>query len=158
LKDPEEPVERFFANARSLGRTLGPVLYQLPPRWPVNLERLTDFLNVLPPRRRHVIEFRDPSWYVDAVFEALERHGVALCLHDMAGAATERVVTGRFVYVRFHGPVRYGGRYSDDALSDWSDWLNAQRAEGRPLYAYFNNDVGGHAPKDAIRLRALIGM
>ncbi|MEP6769003.1 MAG: DUF72 domain-containing protein [Acidobacteriota bacterium] len=63
LKDPEEPLERFFDRARHLRGKLGPVLYQLPPGWSVNLERLDAFLELLPGRARHVLEFRDP-WLV----------------------------------------------------------------------------------------------
>ncbi|MGE3179189.1 MAG: DUF72 domain-containing protein, partial [Vicinamibacterales bacterium] len=116
LKDPAEPLDRFFSHARHLRSRLGPVLYQLPPRWGLDLDRLQRFLDTLPRRRRHVIEFRDPSWYVDRVFDALERRGVALCLHDMAGSATGRLEVGPFVYVRFHGTTTYGGRYPDDRL------------------------------------------
>jgi uncharacterized protein YecE (DUF72 family) len=154
LKDPEEPLALFFERARHLGTTLGPVLYQLPPRWPLNLERFDHFLRALPTAYRHTVEFRDPTWYDDRVYALLERHGVALCLHDMAGSASERRVVGPFVYVRFHGPTRYGGRYSDRRLAVWADWLSAQAARGLDVYAYFNNDVGGHAPRDAVRLRA----
>jgi uncharacterized protein YecE (DUF72 family) len=156
LKDPDEPIRRFFTRARRLGRAFGPVLYQLPPRWPVNLERLETFLNALPRRRRHTIEFRDPSWYSDAVFALLRRHKVALCLHDMAGSATERLAVGPFLYVRFHGPQRYSGRYSDATLEQWAEWLAARSREGLPVYAYFNNDMGGQAPRDAARLKAAL--
>jgi uncharacterized protein YecE (DUF72 family) len=156
LKDPADPLDRFFSRARELGRSLGPVLYQLPPRWPVNLERLEGFLRALPARRRHAIEFRDPSWYTDAVFRLLEAHRVALCLHDMPGSRSPRLDVGPFVYIRFHGTAKYSGRYGDEAIDDWAGWL-AQRAEpGRAVYAYFNNDVGGHAPRDAVRLREAI--
>src|SRR4051812_33478993 len=99
LKDPEEPLHRFFTRADCLGRTLGPVLFQLPPNWPVNVERLRVFLNALPRRYRHVIEFRDPTWYSDAVLAMLEKHRVGLCLHDMAGSASARIVVGPLVYV-----------------------------------------------------------
>jgi uncharacterized protein YecE (DUF72 family) len=154
LKDPEAPVRTFFTQARHLRQALGPVLYQLPPRWPVNLERLNAFLDVLPRRRKHVIEFREQSWYAEPVFESLAERGVGLCLHDMAGTPSVRRVTAAFVYVRFHGTEKYGGRYSDDALARWAGWLNEQRAGGCGIYAYFNNDRGGHAPRDADRLRA----
>jgi uncharacterized protein YecE (DUF72 family) len=156
LKDPAEPLERFFTRARRLERTFGPVLYQLPPRWEVNLERLDLFLEALPRTRRHAIEFRDPSWYSDAVFARLERHKVALCLHDMHGSASGKVPVGPFVYVRFHGPQKYTGRYSDEALDDWAEWLAGRSRAGAPIYAYFNNDAGGHAPRDAARLRDAI--
>ncbi|HYK42797.1 MAG TPA: DUF72 domain-containing protein [Thermoanaerobaculia bacterium] len=157
LKDPEEPIERFFDRAKQLREKLGPVLYQLPPGWKVNLERLETFLSLVPRRVRHVMEFRDPSWYSDEVLGALDRRGVALCLHDMPGSAPERATVGSFVYVRFHGfGQRYGGRYSDDRLEDWAEWLTARTGEGKDVYAYFNNDVGGHAPRDALRLRAML--
>jgi uncharacterized protein YecE (DUF72 family) len=156
LKDPREPIARFFTRARRLGATLGPVLYQLPPRWPVNVERLRAFVKRLPKQRLHAIEFREPSWYSDEVFAILNEHQIALCLHDMAGSASGKISVGPFVYARFHGAQKYSGRYSDDVLEGWADWLRAQRRSGRPVYAYFNNDVGGHAPVDAARLRTLL--
>jgi uncharacterized protein YecE (DUF72 family) len=157
LKEPAEPLARLFSRVRALGPTLGPVLYQLPPHWAVDVARLTTFLRALPKHRRHAIEFRDPSWYRDEVYALLTRYGVALCLHDMAGSSTERIAIGPFVYVRFHGPKKYSGRYEDRALDGWGTWLASQLREGRPVYAYFNNDSGGHAPRDARRLRSLVG-
>jgi uncharacterized protein YecE (DUF72 family) len=156
LKDPAEPLERFFSRARQLGPAFGPVLYQLPPRWPVNVERLHAFLEMLPRRRPQAIEFREPSWYSDEVFALLERYDVALCLHDMPGSASERLAIGPFIYVRFHGTTRYGGRYDDGTLESWAEWLAPKIKERLPVYAYFNNDVGGHAPRDATRLREVI--
>ncbi|HEY7291367.1 MAG TPA: DUF72 domain-containing protein [Vicinamibacterales bacterium] len=156
LKDPAEPLHRLFQRAQRLQRTLGPVLYQLPPRWPVNLERLSAFVRALPKRRQHVVEFREPSWYNDKVFELLDREGIALCLHDMAGSRTSKIVVGPFAYVRFHGPAKYSGRYDDRVLDDWAEWLAAEMRRGRQVFAYFNNDAGGHAPRDAVRLRRAI--
>jgi uncharacterized protein YecE (DUF72 family) len=156
LKDPAEPIHRLFQRAQRLQRTFGPVLYQLPPHWPADIKRLSAFVHALPKRRQHVIEFREPSWYNDDVFELLESRGIALCLHDMAGSATGKIMVGSFVYVRFHGPVKYMGRYDDSVLSSWGAWLAAQRRHGRQIFAYFNNDAAGHAPRDAIRLRRAI--
>jgi uncharacterized protein YecE (DUF72 family) len=157
LKDPAEPLERLFANVRALGSRLGPVLYQLPPHWTCDVRRLDAFLDLLPRDVLQAVEFRDPSWYGDDTFDTLERHGVSLCLHDMRGPASPRLAVGPFVYVRFHGSgPRYGGAYPDSTLADWSEWLAAQRTRGLSVYAYFNNDVGGHAPKDAARLRRFV--
>ena len=153
LKDPGPPLELLFSRARRLGPSLGPVLYQLPPNWPLQVERLAAFLAALPRRRRHALEFRHPSWYCDEVFALLDRHRVALCLHDMKGSATERVAVGPFVYVRFHGPEKYTGRYPDRVLDGWAEWLAARVNEGMRVHAFFNNDNGGHAPRDATRLR-----
>ena len=171
LKDPVDPLLRLFTNARELGRHLGPILYQLPPNFGLNLERLETFLRALTPvaRRarltstpRHVVEFRHPSWYDSRVYALLERYRVSMCLHDMQGSATGKIPippappSGRrsFVYVRFHfGTSKYGGRYEDRRLDEWADWLVERITEGRDIFAYFNNDSGGHAPRDAVRLR-----
>ena len=157
LKDPEEPLDRLFTRMRPLRRHLGPVLYQLPPAWKLDRARLEHFLQELPAGVRHVLEFRDPSWYADDVLAMLERHDVALCLHDMRGSASGRERVGPFVYVRFHGPTgQYNGGYSDERLEDWADWLRREQRAGRDVYAYFNNDVGGHAPRNAQTLRRLM--
>jgi uncharacterized protein YecE (DUF72 family) len=158
LKDPEEPIQRLFSRMRPLHRHLGPVLYQLPPGWKRDVPRLEHFLQVLPRGVRHVIEFREPSWYAEEVTVLLAKAGVAMCLHDMQGSATGRERVGPFVYVRFHGTTgKYGGGYSDHRLEGWAEWLQAQRGAGTDVYAYFNNDVGGHAPRNALTLRRLMG-
>ena len=154
LRDPEEPVQRLFSRAGELRSRLGPVLYQLPRQMPKNLERLAAFLQVLPRRIRHTLEFRHPSWYDEDVLRLLRRHHVALCLHDMPDSTPPRVVTARFVYVRFHGPNgRYAGAYSHSALNSWAQWLVST---ARPACVYFNNDVGGQAPRDAAVLASLV--
>lgn len=156
LKDPDDPVALFFSRAEKLGPALGPVLYQLPPRWPLNLDRLQTFLEALPRRRQHAIEFREPSWYDPAVFALLEKYRVALCVHDMQGSDSGKRAVGPFVYARFHGPQKYSGRYPDAMLEGWAEWLAHRVRAGVPVYAYFNNDSGGHAPRDAVRLRQAI--
>ena len=157
LKDPEEPVERFFSRARSLGRQLGPVLFQLPPGWKLDLPRLEQFLHALPRDVRHVIEFREPSWYTEEVYTLLNHHAVALCVHDMPGSASGRTRIGPFLYVRFHGASgRYDGSYPVGQLESWAEWLGQQMSAGIHVYAYFNNDVGGHAPRNALTLRGLL--
>jgi uncharacterized protein YecE (DUF72 family) len=157
LREPEEPLDRLFTRMAPLGRRLGPVLYQLPPGWKLDRARLEHFLQALPGRVRHVLEFRDPSWYAPDVLARLAARRVSLCLHDMQGSATERARVGPIVYVRFHGPSgKYAGGYSERRLEGWAGWLHAQRVAGADVYAYFNNDLGGHAPRDAARLRRLL--
>jgi uncharacterized protein YecE (DUF72 family) len=157
LKDPEEPLERLFSRMEPLNKHLGPVLYQLPPGWKLDSGRLEHFLQVLPKGFRHVLEFRDPTWYSDDVMRMLERYGVALCLHDMRGSATGRKRVGPFVYARFHGASgHYDGGYSDERLRSWASWLLAEQRSGADVYVYFNNDVGGHAPRNAVTLRRLM--
>jgi uncharacterized protein YecE (DUF72 family) len=157
LKDPEEPIDRFFTRARALGGHLGPVLYQLPPGWKLDFGRLEHFLHTLPKDVRQVLEFRDRSWYTDDVSALLERHAIALCVHDMPGSASGRIRVGPFVYVRFHGASgRYDGSYTNEQLRSWAEWLDQQASAGADVYAYFNNDVGGHAPRNAMTLRGLM--
>jgi uncharacterized protein YecE (DUF72 family) len=155
LKDSEQALERVYAPMASMGAALGPALFQLPPQLKLNLERLESFLPLLPTDRRHTIEFRDPSWYVSPVFEALNRHKVALCISDHHHAPAPWLATADFIYVRGHGPGgAYVGPYSDKTLADWSDRLDAWRREGRDTYAYFDNDIGCAAPYDALKLKA----
>jgi uncharacterized protein YecE (DUF72 family) len=156
LKDPHDPLALFFSRARALGSRLGPVLYQLPPRWPLDLGRLEAFLRALPKRRRHAIEFREPAWYAEESLALLRRYHVTLCLHDMPGSSSGRRDVGPFVYVRFHGTTKYGGRYTDETIAEWGTWLAERVRHKIPVFAYFNNDVGGHAPRDAVRLRAQV--
>jgi uncharacterized protein YecE (DUF72 family) len=168
LRDPVEPLHRLLSHAQHLGPHLGPLLYQLPPRWMPDLQRLTTFLEALPtftpgddgPRvgpLSHVIEFRHETGVTDEVLDLLRAHGVGLCLHDMPGGPTgaaARAVTGRTIYVRFHGATgKYSGRYRDDVLDDWAAFLQPHLDAGRCVHAYFNNDVDAQAPTDALRLR-----
>jgi uncharacterized protein YecE (DUF72 family) len=156
LREPKEPLERFWSRARRLGTHLGPALYQLPPRWRPNAERLRAFLEQVPAEPQ-AIEFRDARWYRPETVDLLKDAGVALCLHDMEGSAPPISPVGPFVYVRFHGAgVRYGGRYSSQRLSAWADRMIEWAAADLAVWAYFNNDAGGHAVRDASRLRAMV--
>lgn len=157
LKDPEEPLDRFFERASHLGRKLGPVLYQLPPRWKRDLERFERFLSVLPKGKLHAVEFRDASWYAEETYRLLEKAEVAVCLHDMRGSESPLAFVGPFAYVRFHGSgPKYGGRYPDSDIERWAVRLGREIRLGRDVFVYFNNDRGGHAPRDAVRLRDAI--
>ena len=157
LKDPEETVPNIMAPIRHLGPTLGPVLYQLPPRFKRNLERLERFLEVAPRDVTNIFEFRDTSWYDDRVFALLERAGAGFCAHDMPGLQSPRLALGRAAYVRFHGGEgKYWGRYPDERLLDWADWMVAEAKAGRTVWAYFNNDIDAHAVHDARTLQAMV--
>ena len=154
LLDPADPLDRLFTRTSELGRHLGPVLYQLPPQLRKDMDRLDRFLTLLPRGVKHAIEFRHPSWYSEDVFAALGRARVTLCLHDMEGSAPPRLSIGPFRYIRFHGAsAKYAGAYPTGQLAGWADWLVR---EGTPAFVYFNNDIGGQAPRDAAELRGLV--
>jgi uncharacterized protein YecE (DUF72 family) len=157
LREPQEALDRLWIRASRLGDHLGPMLYQLPPRWKRNTERLAAFADAVPRGGLQAVELRDPDWYHPDTYAALERGQLALCLHDMPGSESPRERIGPFVYVRFHGAgQRYGGGYSGQALSAWADRLVAWAADGAACFAYFNNDLGGHAFRDAVRLREMV--
>ena len=154
LREPTDPLRRIVERATWLGNQLGLILFQLPPGWQRNVERLLSFIDQLPSHLSHAIEFHDPSWYDSTVFDAMAERSVALCLHDMPGSASPRVAVGPFVYVRFHGEAtKYADGYPSHTLRGWADWLAEMIWTGKDVYGYFNNDVGGHAPRDALTLR-----
>jgi uncharacterized protein YecE (DUF72 family) len=157
LKDCAEPMARMMASFAALKPALGPILYQLPPRFKVNLERLESFLKLVPTDVGNVFEFREPSWYCDAVLSLLEHYGASFCAHDMPGSKSPALAVGPIAYLRFHGGEgKYWGRYSDECLSDWAVWIAAQARSGRPVWVYFNNDAQAHAIHDAQTLRAMV--
>jgi uncharacterized protein YecE (DUF72 family) len=159
LLEPEEPVRQFLDRVDLLGqKKLGPILFQLPPRWNVNADRLREFTSILPGDHRYVFEFRDASWYVDEVFEILEQNGCAFCIHDHEDAPSPHRITAEFSYIRFHGSEgSYEGKYEQEALAEWADKLAAWAQDGLDLYCYFNNDYHGFALDNASELGALVG-
>ncbi len=158
LSHCEEPMERMMASFRHFGPTLGPILYQLPPSLALNLDRLESFLKLQPPDIVPVFEFRHPSWYEDATFKLLDRHGASFCIHDMPGSSSPRIATGPAAYVRFHGGQgKYWGRYAEDDLREWAGWMTDQERQGRAVWAYFNNDINADAIHDALALKGMTG-
>ncbi len=158
LTDPARSTVKFFEGADRLEKKLGPILFQLPPRWHLNLERLSEFLEALPANQRYSFEFRDESWHVGEVYALLRKHNAAFCIFDLAGKETDLEITANFTYVRFHGPVeaRYAGSYSNQALTKWARRLRDWQDELKNVYVYFNNDVGGHAISNAKQLQDLV--
>ncbi len=156
LKDVEEPLERFVARVRRLGSHLGPILFQLPPRWKPNMARLEAFLRAARGIRRRVVEFRDPDWLVPDTFRLLRRYRTALCIHDLI-RPHPRVVTAGLSYVRFHGAgQRYGGCYQQAALAEWAEWMVETARCGYHVFAYFNNDAYAYAVENALTLVKLV--
>jgi uncharacterized protein YecE (DUF72 family) len=123
----------------------------------INLERLESFLKILPKSVTSVFEFREKSWYVEEVLELLDRHGAGFVAHDMKGLASPRWASGKAAYIRFHGAGgKYWGRYPDEALLEWTDWIMEQSRSGRSVWCYFNNDIHGHAIEDARTLKSMV--
>lgn len=158
LTKAEPALERFFAPLAPLRRRLAVVLWQLPPQMKTaDPKRLDDFIALLPRQVRHAFEFRSAGWYTDDVAEILDRHGAAFCEHDLLPNEAP-ALTGGFRYLRFHGAgAKYAGRYGKRMLRPVAEELKRTREQGMDAFAFFNNDLHGHALSDAFDLLDLVG-
>ncbi|ULE32399.1 DUF72 domain-containing protein [Mycobacterium sp. IDR2000157661] len=159
LREPEPWIERFERCWTLLGDRAESLLVQVHPELERDDDRLEHFLTSMPDRIPVAVELRHPSWDAPDVYALLERHNAAYVV--MSGARLRCVprATSALVYVRMHGPDQdslYEGSYPDDQLRHWADRIAAWHAEGRRVLVYFNNDLGGHAVRNARTLRAMI--
>ena len=160
LRDPESATENFFTHVRGLGKKTGPILFQLPPHWHCDRDRLHTFLETLPRRYRFAFEFRDPTWFNGEVSDLLKKHNAALCVYDLAGQQSPKELTASYAYLRLHGPAeqKYSGRYTRPQLGQWVDvsaeWLESG---ARQVFVYFDNDQSGYAALNALELQEMAG-
>jgi len=158
LKDPQEPVKNFINKIKALGDSLGPILFQLPPRWKKNKDRLKAFLQTLPSGYRFTFEFRDPNWFGDEIYELLETHQAAFCIYDFNRRQSPKIVTSDFVYIRLHGPDgAYKGKYNAQELSGWAGAISQWQKQGKDVFFYFDNDQAGYAAENALQLQEMLG-
>ncbi len=159
LASPEPWIERFERCWRVLGDHHGVLLVQLHPEQQRDDARLDAFLAGVPPSIRVAVELRHPSWNDPVVYQLLERRRAAYVVMSGAGLACIPRATTDFVYVRMHGPDQdaiYAGCYSGDELRRWAERITKWRNDGKDVWVYFNNDVGGHAVRNALTLRELL--
>jgi uncharacterized protein YecE (DUF72 family) len=157
LKDPEESVSAFLERISTLEDKLGPILFQLPPRWHFNAERLSALLRTLSRDFRYTFEFRDKSWINEETYELLSRYNAAFCVYDLDGYLSPKKITTDFVYIRLHGPDGpYQGSYATRTLSSWASAFSTWSKQGLNIYCYFDNDEAGFAAKNANRLQAML--
>ena len=138
---------------------MGPVLWQLPPTFKCDLDRLAEALEHLHDGQRHAFEFRHPSWFREETYTLLREHDVALVIGDrpQVNDFQTHELTAGFTFVRFHGgTLGANGNYSHCELDGWAarlqDW-------GRDVdvFAYFNNDWEGYAIENALYLKERLG-
>jgi uncharacterized protein YecE (DUF72 family) len=158
LRDLPPSLELFYSRLEPLVRSpkLGPMLWQLPPTFRRDDERLADALAQLP-AGRHAFEFRHESWFRPEVMQLLRRHGVALVIGDRpeVHAFQTHELTADWTFVRFHAGSRgRRGNYSESELRAWAERIRSWPVE--ESYLYFNNDWEGFAPRNALRLRQLL--
>jgi uncharacterized protein YecE (DUF72 family) len=158
LKDPENALDNFLPRAEHLGEKLGPVLFQLPPQWKVNLERLEALLEILPRERRYAFEFRELSWMTPEVSRLLQHYNAAFCIYELAGYRSPCKITADFTYVRLHGPDagKYQGCYSSARLRAWAKRIDEWGEKLKAIYVYFDNDQAGYAAQNALTLREMV--
>ncbi|OMC52282.1 sensor histidine kinase [Mycobacterium sp. IS-2888] len=159
LASPEPWIERFERCWQLLGDRRGVLLVQLHPEQQRDDARLDSFLRQVPASIRVAVELRNPSWNDPAVYEVLERRRAAYVVMSGAGLACVPRATTDLVYIRLHGPDRdsiYAGCYSADDLRRWADRIVGWDRDGRDVWVYFNNDLGGHAVRNALTLQELL--
>ena len=157
LKDPARSLAPFVDRIALLGEKLGPILFQLPPRWHFDAARLAAFLTALPATHRYTLELRDRSWINASALDLLSSHGVAFCIYELDGYLSPREVTADFVYIRLHGPGGpYQGQYDPRTLSAWAEAMAAWSRQGLEVFCYFDNDEAGFAARNALQLQALL--
>jgi uncharacterized protein YecE (DUF72 family) len=160
LTDLDQGIRRYYERIEPLVGTpkLGPIVWQLPPNFKRDEDRLESALAALP-EGRHCVEFRHPTWFTDNVYAILRAYGVALVIGDRKGLDFQtHEMTTDWTLVRFHhGHRGRRGNYSKTELEEWAqrfeDWR--RRLE---VYAYFNNDWEVFAPRNARWLRKRLGV
>ena len=151
LQEPKAAVDLLLERAAGLGAKLGPILLQLPPTMPCDLGRLNETLRSFPSTVRIVVEFRHDSWLTDATADLLRSHGAATCIADRRGLLEPNWRTADWGYVRFHeGRAHPTPRYGLAALRTWAERIAEEYGPDRIVYAYFNNDPRGCAPRNAL--------
>jgi uncharacterized protein YecE (DUF72 family) len=157
LNDPVPALEKFFPVVEQLREKLGPILFQFPPHWKVNLARLKEFLPLLPKEHKYAFEFRHPSWYVADVYETLKDFGIAFCMYDRDLVETPLEITAQHIYVRLHGSgPAFGGNYQSEHLVPWAKRIEEWTDQGHEVWFYFNNDWHGYAINNALELERLL--
>lgn len=157
LRGCKEPAELFLKRAKLLKTKLGPILFQFPPHWQCQPQRLEDFLKLLPKNKRFVFEFRDPSWFNEKIYSFLKKKKFAFCQFDMPQLVTPEVLTADFTYIRMHGALSlYGGDYPQQKLNALASRIRKYLKKNLDVYVYFNNDSCAYAVKNAKQLKQLL--
>ena len=154
----EGALERFFDGVLHLEEKLAAVLWQFPPNLACDLERLTNFLEKLKRYKvKNVLEFRHESWLSEEVYSLCRTHRVSLCMADWPPFIVTTPLTSDVVYIRRHGRNgSYDGCYSPEELAADAQRIKDYMKDGRDVLIYFNNDIHGYAPRNALELAGML--
>jgi uncharacterized protein YecE (DUF72 family) len=151
LRNVDESVAFFLRTARGLGGKLGPILFQLPPNFRKDVDRLNGLLGLLPADLRYAFEFRHPSWFDDEVYARLRAANAALCIADTGDGEPAVEATADFGYLR----LRDEG-YTPADLARWHATLSRLQAGWHDTFVYFKHEESGIGPALARQLIALL--
>lgn len=161
LHDPEEPLERFFEIFGEFENRLGPILIQLPVNAGFHAETVTEVYELMLDRYagfRFAMEVRHPSWFSEESIALMKKYKISLVFAQSDRFPYHEEITARDIYIRFHGPQSlYSSSYSDEVLEEYAAKFLDWAGQGHEIWAFFNNDVGGHALHNAEKLRQLVG-
>jgi len=155
-----ESLDLFFNGAVRLKEKLKVVLWQFPPTFKINTERLADFLEKLRGYpARNALEFRHESWITSDVIEICKEHNAGLCMADWPVFIDNLPVTADFVYIRRHGEGgNYDTCYSQAELKKDAERIKSYVKSGKDVFIYFNNDAFSYAPLNAKKLMDLLSL
>lgn len=165
LRDCHEPLVTFVERASELGEKLSCMLWQLPPKFPHDVELLEHFLQeveriqLVYGKFRQAFEFRDRSWLEEPVYDILKQFNVAIALADWPFnlQLSREIDTADFLYFRCHGPgTRYASPYTEEQLQALAKELQTHIEKNRDLYVFFNNDAKAYAVENAKQLRDVL--
>lgn len=163
LKEPEQPLQRFFDAIAALKKLMGPVLIQLPPSLKFDADIAKHFFDTLKknhPRYRFAIEARHLSWYEPEAIKFLKKYKMAVVIAESGGRyPTVENVTTDVVYIRFHGPEKlFDSSHSDEMLKAYADKIEKWQESGHTIWVFFNNTMHEHALDNAATLKEYLGI
>lgn len=154
LKDADKTVPDFMKSLFGFKHKLGPILFQLPPSFAFDAQRLKSFTEELPKDYRYIFEFRNNQWFNPETYDILKNINAGFCIYNLGGVQSPKEITSDFAYIRLHGSINLGqGEYSSQEIEKISEDIKKFTAEKKDVYCYFNNDQNGYAVKNALELR-----
>jgi uncharacterized protein YecE (DUF72 family) len=157
LLEPQKTLPKFFDRIAHFEDKCGPILFQLPPNWQVDADRLKGFLDALPDDHRYTFEFRNKTWFTDEIYDLLRSNNISFCIYDFNGRQSPRITTTNLVYIRLHGPGQaYRDPYEKGTLQDWAGRIKSWLKDEKEVYCYFDNTYQGHAWDNAQTLFSIL--